>query len=358
MENGIVNIINGLNTEKYFHLICSLTKERQFEERIRVPNYTIVDLNKKEGNDITIPFKLRKAFREHNIRIVHLRGWPTLIEGILGSKLANAKKIIYGFHGKSYDELSSYKRRRHYAEKIGIMLVDKVITLAEPMKEELCARFGVNSDMVQIIHNGVNIEHFSHREDIKETKRELGIEEDDFVIGSVGRLDPVKNYITLIQAFELFTDKFIKSKLIIVGDGSERSLLKKAVSGTRVSNNIIFAGYQSSVRRFLQIMDIYVQTSLYEGFSNTIVEAMAAGLPVIATDVGGNRVLIDDGINGFLIRPKQPDILFSKLSALKNDISLLRDMSQRCRQSTREKYSLERMIKEYDRCYNNLFASI
>jgi len=356
IENGIVNIINGLDWNNYFHLICCLTKSGDFEQRIKSSNITIIELNRRLGNDLRIPLKLAKKFKKYNVDIVHLRGWGTLIEGIMGAKLACIKKIIYGFHGRTFEGIKNEKKRRNYAEKFALNFVDKILTLSSNMKTDFCHRLNIPNKKIDIIHNGVDVAKFRPGIDISNLKKEFHIEKHDFIIGSVGRLDAVKDCDTLIQGFHLFNQRNENSKLIIVGDGPELSILKEIVSRTNLLHKVVFTGYRTNIPQMLNLMDIYVQTSLYEGFSNTILEAMAVGLPVITTDVGGNSFIVFDGINGYLIDPQNPSLLHEKLMYLSENRSIMQKMGVENRKTIVENFSVQKMIKKYHALYSNLYS--
>jgi len=358
IQNGIVNLVNGLEQENYYHLICSLTNEKSLESRIKTSNYSLVTFDKKSGNDFTIPFKLMHKFKKHKISLLHLRGWPTLVEGIIGAKLAKVKKILYGFHGKSYSELTRHSKRRLIAEKLSMKYVDGIITLAAPMRDDLCGHLGIDPIKIKVINNGVNIKQFNQETNRQKMRSELNISDDSFVIGSVGRIDPVKDFSTLIKAFALFAKINANSNLVIVGDGPDLNKLKEMVSKTGVPEKIIFAGYQNKIHRFLKIMDVYAQTSLYEGFSNTIIEAMAVGLPVIATEVGGNSVILTEGENGFLVECKHADLIFDRLTRLKNDPFLFQTISKNNSELVEKTFSLDKMLGEYDQYYKNIVSCL
>ena len=356
IENGIVNLVNNLDPDRYRHTIVCLTNAGEFAEKIHGGNSNLIELHKKDGNDWGLPFKLRRVFKNNGIDIVHLRGWPTLIEGIIGAKLAGVKKIIYGFHGKTIQDISTRNRKRQFAEMIAVRFIDRVVTLSEIMAADYAQYARIPTSKIQVIYNGVDTEKFNNKSNIKKIRKELAINEDDFVIGSVGRLDPVKDFPTLIKAFSLFCMDIGSSKLIIVGEGPERATLEKLAKDVDVEEKTIFTGYRNDINKLMQAMNIYVQTSLYEGFSNTIVEAMAAGLPVVATDVGGNSVLIKSRTDNLLIEPANPTLLSSILLKLARNKATMSQIAKENRKTTESEFSITEMVNRYHNSYSNIIT--
>lgn len=358
IENGIVNLINGLDNKEYYHIIICLTESGEFEDRIINSNFALIELHKKYGNDISVPFKLRNLFKSYSVDIVHLRGWPTLVEGVIGAKLSGKAGIIYGFHGKIFAELQKVNRKKKMAESFMVRFVDRVLTLSVHMKDEFCQNLGVRKNKVNIISNGVDTFKFSPEINVNAVRSEWNFGDNDFIIGSVGRIDAVKDFKTLINGFQIFNNKNKDSKLIIVGEGPEYNRLKDYIAVNMLEKKVILAGFRDDIPQMLRLMDVYVQTSLYEGFSNTLGEAMSTGLPIVATDVGGNSDLIDEGINGFLIGVGDDVELYERLELLYSDRNMFQRMSLNNRNKVIEKFSINRMITEYDTLYRNLYHRV
>ena len=355
IENGIVNIINNINREKYFHVICCLTKTGNFENRLLFNNYIIYSLNKKEGNDISIPIKLIKIFKSHGIDIAHLRGWPTLVEGVFAATIARTRSIIYGFHGKTANDVNCIKPMRKFSEKFALKFIDKVITLSDSMRDDYLEYSGVARDFIDVIHNGVDADKFKCISRNKQIGNDFGFKNEDVIIGSIGRLDPVKDFDTLLRSFKkiFICNKY--AKLFIVGSGQEFNRLKKLAFELGIIERTVFAGHRDDIDNMLNIIDIYVQTSMYEGFSNTILEAMSSSLPIVATNAGGNSFLVQDNVNGFLVEVGMDEQLYEKLSILISNADLRESFGKVSRTIVLERFSINKMVGYYDRLYSNIF---
>ena len=355
IENGIVNIINNINKEKYFHVICCLAQTGDFENRLLYNNYIVYSLNKKKGNDISVPIKLIKIFKSHNVDIVHLRGWPTLIEGIIAAKIAHVPSIIYGFHGKSVNDVNSIKLSRKFSEKLALKFLDEIITLSDVMKDDYLEYTGVARNCVKVIHNGVDVDKFKRIPCDKRIRNDFGFENEDIIIGSIGRLDPVKDFDTLLRSLKKIFLYKKNIKLLIVGNGPELDRLKKIAFELGIIERTIFAGHRDDIHSILNMIDIYAQTSIYEGFSNTILEAMSSSLPIVATNVGGNPFLVQDNNNGFLVGVGMDEQLYEKLSILIANPDLRERFGRLSRAIVLERFSINKMVDDYERSYSSIF---
>jgi glycosyltransferase involved in cell wall biosynthesis len=216
--------------------------------------------------------------------------------------------------------------------------------------------------IIQII-NGVDAEKYKPDGNKKEARARIGIPQDVLVIGTVGRLDPVKDQRTLIKAFGLLTRARNKAnlskdlRLLIIGSGSNQRELKTVAHKEGVVDKVFFLGERNDVPELLQVMDVFVLPSIAEGISNTILEAMACGLPVIATTIGGNPEVIDDGKTGLLFKPGDHDRLAHLLARYCDDPFLRNNHGANGRARVEDNFSLSRMVREYDELYRTCGAS-
>lgn len=354
IENGLVNLVNKMSKE-FSHVICSLTTSTNFKERIKNRNVKIIELNKKSGNDLFIPFKIGKIIKEEKVDIVHSRGWPTLVEGFLGAKL-NRKPFIFGFHGKTYEEATeSLKKRRILAQKLLIKFTKKVIILSPSLKESYLKELNIkdNSNFC-VIRNGVDIERFNLSIDKNKKREELSIKPEDYLIGTVGRIDQVKDHSTLLKGFAMLIKEIPNLKLCIIGDGPYKNVILEESKKLGIKEKVIFLGMREDIPELLKIIDLYVQTSIYEGISNTLLEAIASKVPVIATNVGGTPDIIIDNQTGLLIPPKEPYKIKEAVLKLYNNYELRNKFVEAGFKKIEEEFSINSMIKNYEKLYIDL----
>jgi glycosyltransferase involved in cell wall biosynthesis len=215
--------------------------------------------------------------------------------------------------------------------------------------------FSVPESQVETIVNGVDVDRFKPDQVARRTVRtELGLESDNPVFGTVGRLVPVKDYATLLKAFGVASREHAGAKLLIVGDGPEAQSLKALADSLSIGNSVIFAGNHDDVPALLAAMDVFCLTSIREGMSNTLLEAHACGLPVLATDTGGNPEIVDAGTTGYLVPVGDVDTLASRMRCLEWDSAKRRLMGEAARQRSITKFSLSTMVENYERLYERV----
>lgn len=357
LENGAINLVNHMDASAFRHSICCLTTSGDLAKRLARPEAVpIWQMGQRPGNDFRLPFRLAKLFKDQAVDIIHTGNWGTFFDGVIGAKLAHRKiKLFHGFRGLNIEDLNGLKRRRKITQTILARLTNKLVVLSPTLKEYYCQLFRLPESKIEIITNGVDLDRFRPlvNESWRKSKRaEIGLKTDDLVIGNVARLDPVKEHKSLISAIALLKDQIPTAILLIVGDGPTREHLKALTQSLGLESVVRFLGFRDDVADLLRIMDVYVQPSLWEGVSNTILEAMATGLPVIATRVGGNPDLVIDAETGFLVPASQPAEIARRIIVLAKSPELAHSLGRAARRQAEESFSVERMIKAYENlCY-------
>lgn len=354
LENGVVNLINGLDWQKYRHVICCLTRAGGLVDRLVRKDIEIIELGKVPGHSWTYPVRLARQFRKIMPQIVHTRNWGT-IDGILGARLSCVPVVVHGEHGRTMADANGNNPKRRIVRKGLTHFVDRFVTVSRELREWLHRCVGVDGRKIETICNGVDLDRFARRPDRLAARAELGIRPDHFVIGTVGRLDPIKDQAALIRALAGLVPQYPQVRLLIVGNGPCFGDLDRLRNQLRVADRVSLMGERSDVAELLQLFDIFALPSLFEGISNTILEAMASGLPVVATDVGGNSELVQDQNTGRLIPAQDLPALESSLRAYVEDSGLVVQHGQAGRQRAERQFSVTKMIREYDRMYSNLF---
>lgn len=216
-----------------------------------------------------------------------------------------------------------------------------ILSVCEYSRKYLLSR-GVPPDKVTVIHNGISTE--APLGDRDNLRRQLGFSEGDFIIGTASRLDPFKGLKYLIEAFKINHREVNHTKLVILGDGSNKERLMYQCRTLGITTAVCFAGYQEDVPRWLNAFDLFVLPSLAECHSIGLLEAMRAGLPIVATNVGGNPESIEDGISGLLVPPKNVTCLADKIAACIRDQSLCRRLGSAAYDRFRSEFTLERQV--------------
>jgi sugar transferase (PEP-CTERM/EpsH1 system associated) len=305
-------------------------------------------MHKKDGNDWRIVLKLAKFVKRTRPDVVHTRNWGAT-EGIIAARIAGVPVIIHGEHGWNYDDPNGKNSKRRIARKILSPMVDNFVAVSDDIENWLINSIGIKRSKVKKIINGVDTKKFRP---VKENTLGFNCKfmKGDIIIGTVGRLDPIKNYDLLLKAFDKINSKN-KIRLIIVGDGPERKHLENLKNKLSCRDRIVFMGERKNLNEILRWLDIFVLPSKNEGMSNTILEAMATGLPVIATKVGGNPELVSNNITGLLISNGDVEELRQAITYYLENPKAIKIHGKRARIETECRFSLEKMIKKYEELY-------
>jgi len=354
MERGLLNLINYGDRLCFRHVILCLTDAGAFANLLASPNCEVVELHKKEGNDWRLPWRIAQAARRHRLNILHARGWPALVETALGARLARVPQTIYTFHGKTFEDLKGISLKRRWTQKAMIRSYRRVITLNRQMRSDLAAECSISEERIQIIANGVDVEVFRPREERQKLRAAFGLPADRLILGNVARLDPVKNHGVILRALRRLADQRLKVYFLLVGDGPHRTVLEQEIQRLGLASEVRLFGYSNRVPELLNCMDLYVQSSLYEGFSNTVLEAMACGVPILATDVGGTGDILNEGREGFFFQPDDDEKLASLIVRLTQDTERRRLLGERARHRAVEQFPIQSMVRNYQTIYQDL----
>jgi sugar transferase (PEP-CTERM/EpsH1 system associated) len=279
---------------------------------------------------------------------VHTRNW-TCIDAIIGARLAGVRVVIHGEHGREAGDPNGRNARRRQVRRLLSPFVTEFVTVSRDLARWLVEDVRVPARKVSTIYNGVDTQRYASG-DRADARQALGIPVDWTVAGTVGRLDPVKDQACLIRAFARAAGE-AKRVLVIVGDGPCREELAALVKELAIGDRVRLLGERNDIPLILRALDVFVLSSIGEGISNAILEAMAAGLPVIATRVGGNVELVREALTGRLIEPRRPEALAEALSAYFDDPVLARAHGAAGRERVATDFGLDRMLAEYISLY-------
>jgi sugar transferase (PEP-CTERM/EpsH1 system associated) len=358
LENGLVNIINRIPAERYRHAIISLTDISTFRQRISRQDVALFALHKRPGNDVAMLVKLWRIFRDLRPDIVHSRNLAAM-EAQLPAWLAGVPCRVHGEHGRDVFDLDGTSRKYRWVRRLYRPLIQRYIALSQELNDYLHIGVGVKTSRLRTICNGVDVERFrpageTHRESVLPRGFACG---DGLLIGSVGRLEAVKDQLTLVRAFsELCRQRPDERglRLVLVGDGSLRPQIDQLVVEQGIEDRVWLAGSREDVPQLLSALDVFVLPSLAEGISNTILEAMACALPVVATRVGGNEELVREGETGFLVPRADPQAMARALLAYVDDATLRHEHGSAARKRAEDVFSISGMAERYQEVYDEL----
>lgn len=358
LENGLVNLINHLPWDRYRHAVISLTDYSGFRDRIERPDVQVIALHKPEGRYPSAHRPLWRALRALRPDIVHTRNLATL-EAQIPAYLLGIRHRIHGEHGRDVGDLHGRNRTYNLIRRGIRPLVQRYIAVSRDLKDWLRDTIRVPENRISQIYNGVDTRRFlpASRECPEGT--DSGFFPDKaVVIGTVGRMSAVKDQLTLVRAFlallEAEPRAYQYMRLLIVGDGPLYGQIGAMLQGAGAEELAWMPGDRSDVPALMRAMDVFVLPSLGEGISNTILEAMSSGLPVVATRVGGNPELVEGGKTGTLVPPADVANLTAALRSYVHDPALRKRQGQAGRARVEEQFSLEKMVEGYLRAYDAL----
>jgi glycosyltransferase involved in cell wall biosynthesis len=367
LENGIVNIINGLNKKKYYHVVCSMTNSNESIFKISTTNFSWIGLNKHKADRMMF-IKIFRELKRVKPDIVHIRNKGSLIDGFIACKMTGVQNTIYSFHGRNYSEI--FNRKKTLKHKIEAKILQKfnvIATLNSFMKEELIEEYDLPSDIV-LLPNGVDLLKFkppsfkekhtnTRARDLNETDEPTsGHKNKTILIGGVGRLDRIKNYEIIIEACKLLDSEFSNWNFLLAGDGESKKNIQDLISKSKedLANKIHLIGNKNKICAFFKTIDIFIQPSFYEGFSNTILEAMAMKVPVIASNIGGNATMIRNGFNGLLFDPLDEKELMQCIKKYIQDKPFANKMAENAHKTIKNQYAMDHMVSRYDQLYTKI----
>lgn len=354
LENGLVNLINRMPSERYRHAILCLTDYNPvFRRRIQRPGVAVFALHKRAGHDLGLYGRCWSRLWRLRPAIVHTRGLATL-EMQWSALLAGVLARVHGEHGWDA-RAGSEPLRRQRLRRICNPLVKHYIALSDELAAYLEQVVGAPTPRVTRIGNGVDAERFHPGQD--RSLLPLGFAPPGtWVIGTVGRLEKVKDQLNLVRAFIRLTesapDACQRLRLVLVGEGSLRTELESLLDSAGLRDVAWLPGARDDVPELLRALDLFVLPSQAEGISNTILEAMACGLPVVATAVGGNVELVVDGETGRLVAANNPEALAAAMREFVEHPERMRACGAAGRQRVEERFSMEAMVTAYLKVYD------
>jgi len=355
LENGIVNLINATQGQAFRHCVIALTEATDFRKRLRAPDVEVKELGKKPGKDFAAYLRLYRLLRKLRPEILHTRNVGTLDCAVVG-RLAGVSVCIHGEHGWDVHDPDGTNPKFRRMRRMANPFVRHFVTVSESLNKWLIDTVGIPSGKVTRICNGVDTDRFCTRgdkprhEDI--AKRFPG---GSVVVGSVLRFQEIKDPLNLVEAFVDAHSRLAESGknlcLVMVGDGALRQDAMDLLEAANLSDVAWLPGSREDIPDIMRALDLFVLGSRREGISNTLLEAMACGLPVIATNTGGNVELVRSEETGTLVAPGEPAALAEEIRRYAQNDGLRESCGESARRVAVDEYSLDTMIDKYQRVY-------
>ena len=341
LENGVVNVINGLDPHGFHSSVCCLQVRGEFAARIRDPSCEILEFGLRGGNDLKLPWRLARALRALQVDIVHTRNAEAFFYGAAAARLAGLP-VVHSEHGRVFPE----KWHRAWLQRVMLRKVAAAFAVSRQLADDMVTYIGVSPERFKVLYNGVDTGRFAPRQ-----AASPGAE---LTIGSVGRLVGVKNYPLLLQAAARLPAG-LRWRLQLVGEGPERLALQEEARRLGLGERVSFLGHRDDVPELLRQFDIFVLPSISEGMSNTLLEAMAAGVTVIASDVGGNREIIEAGRSGLLFPSGDVAAAARQLTAAAESVELRSRLAAAGIERAQKTFGMRAMLESYEALYRGVW---
>lgn len=296
--------------------------------------------------------ELLKLFRMEKPDVVHLNSSKAGAIGALAARFAGIKKIIFTAHGWAFYENRSiwWKIPVALFQYLTVLLSDETICVSEKVRRDAHWMFGVQRRLYTI-HNGVNPIELLPREEAR-TKLATSVRA-PFWIGTIAELHPRKQLETAIRAFGIIAKRFPQAVFVIVGEGQERKKYEQLIHDLGLNGCVILCGHINNAPAYLSAFDMFVSSSMAEGFAYAILEAGSAGLPIVATPVGGTPEIIENGITGLLFTSGDAPALATAFEQLLSDEPLRKKLSTAVHARTLNEFSIEHMIHKTAEVYRS-----
>lgn len=348
LENGLVNLINTLPADGYRHTIIALTSATEFARRIQRDDVVVHELGKRPGKDPAAYLRLFRLLRELGPDVVHTRNLGTLDTQAV-AWAAGVPHRIHGEHGWDVGDPHGESTRGRVMRRLMAPFVHDWVALSGELARWLEHTVGIDGDRIVRICNGVDPERF---------QPDPAPLDETLEFGSVTRFSEIKDPLNVLEAFIEVAGEFPAARLTLVGDGPLLAQARTRAREADVAGRVRFAGSQLDVVPWLQQFHVFVLGSRREGISNTILEAMSCGLPVIATDTGGNGELVAAGTTGELVPPRDSRALARAMRSYLEDHARVLCQGNAARRRILEQFSIERMVEAYDHVYRPRSAAL
>lgn len=358
-QRCVAHLLNNLDRTRYAPSVVCLTTSGAATEWVNDLDFPLVELHKPDRNDWTFPRRIAATLQELGTNIVHTHNWGTLVETCFARRRLPGVLHLHAEHGTVFAGSTATGWRRWIngrVLRVALTSCDHVVAVADDVRRRVVEASGFPAERIEVVRNGAGVPPCPDREAARrEVRRSQEIPENAFVAGTIARLAPVKALHYAIEALDDDRHSERPLYLLLVGDGPERAHLEQHARDRGVADRVRFAGQQSRLGPWLAAMDAYVNTSLSEGISLSILEAMGLGVPVVATNVGGNPDCTGrDQSCGLLIPTGDVPALREALKTLADQPELRAELARNALVRYQQNYSIEIMVGRYVKIYERM----
>lgn len=349
-EMVIKNLIEGADKSLFeMSVLCIESPLGPFANDLMAAGIQFFQLNRQPGFDTQLIKDIRRVIIDNQIDIIHCHQYTPWVYGVIAAMLTKTK-VIFTEHGRFYPDSSSWKRK--LINPILNLATDQVTAISKATKQALVAFENIPEKSIDVIYNGIAPLKFDTTK-VNKLRQSFNIPDNYTVLGTVARFDPIKNHSMMLTAFSQVLVKFPNTVLLMVGDGEERHNIEMLIRKLNIQDKVVLAGYQAKPAEHIALIDVFLLSSLSEGTSMTLLEAMSIGKPCVVTDAGGNPEIIENNVNGFVTENDNADAFSRKISVLLSDANLKTKFEQQAKSIFSAKFSADTMNQHFIKRYQS-----
>jgi glycosyltransferase involved in cell wall biosynthesis len=350
-EMVIKNIIDGCNSEEFIMtVLCIESPLGPFAKELKISGIEFFELNRQPGFDIYLIKKIRQIIKYNKIDIIHCHQYTPWVYGVIAAVFTKTK-VIFTEHGRFYPDSSTWKRK--LINPILNVLTDQVTAISKATKQALTEFENIPGKSIEVVYNGIAPLQIDNIK-VQEIRAELAIANNHTILGTIARFDPIKNHTMMLKSFSKVLKQQPNTTLIIVGDGEERANIESCIASLNIADKVILTGYKPEPENYLALMDVYLLSSLSEGTSMTLLEAMSLSKPCVVTDAGGNPEVIINGENGFVTPNNNADKFAKGIIQVINARKENNDLGMASKNRFDALFSENNMNKQYRTIYSTI----
>jgi glycosyltransferase involved in cell wall biosynthesis len=351
VENQLLNVLKTYDKNKYVPLVCSLSEKGEIGEDIEKLGIEVICLRKlRHTFDLAIIKDLYRLMKDRGIDVVRTHQYHANFYGRIAAIIARVPCIVASVHNVYTRDRKIH--RRMFNRILG-KFTDKVVAVSNAVKKDIVHFDRIPEGNVEVIYNGVEAQIFMNKKR-DEVRSALGMPSDSPVVGTTGRIKEQKGQKYLIEAVSTLIKDYPLIRLLIIGDGPLMGEMKRYADSLGINDNVIFLGTRRDVPDLLSAIDIFVLPSLWEGLGIALLEAMAAGKPVIATNIGPFREIVNTEEVGRLVPVKSSEAIASSIEFLLNDRSLLEEIGSAARKKVLTSFDINKTVDTYSSLFEEI----
>ncbi len=324
-------------------------------QELRSDGFAVQVLNRRAGLDWRCAWRLARFLRQERADLVHAHQYAPFFYALAARRLYRRPPLLFTEHGRQHPDYP--RRKRIVANRLLLEARDRVVGVGQAVRRALINNEGIPDHRVEVIYNGVNLAPFSNgRPDRLAVRREIGVGADDLVLLQVARLNYLKDHATALRTLGRLRRERPTARLVLIGEGEERRAIEALIQKLDLSANVRMLGLRSDVDRLLAAADVFLLTSISEGIPLTLIEAMAAGVPVVSTNVGGVPEVVEDSQTGLLAPAGDDAALAGHVLRLMSSPEGRGEIIRRARQRAQQVFSEEQMHQAYRKLYQEILG--